>query len=181
MGFPIGAYILYVGSIEERKNLLLLVKALKKLKEDISVIAIGKHTPYTDTVETYIRENNLSGRVHILTHIPFNELAAFYQMATLFVYPSFFEGFGIPILEAQLAGIPVIAATGSCLEEAGGPSALYTDPRNEQELRGLIESVLNEPKLAESMRSGGRENIRRFMPDVLAAHFMRVYENISRS
>ena len=176
-----GPYILYVGSIEERKNLLLLVKALKALKEDISVIAIGKHTPYTDTVETYIRENNLSGRVRILTHIPFNELAAFYQMATLFVYPSFFEGFGIPILEAQLAGIPVIAATGSCLEEAGGSSALYTDPRNEQELRGLIESVLNEPKLAESMRSGGRENIRRFMPDVLAAHFMRVYENISRS
>lgn len=116
-----------------------------------------------------------------MTHIPFNELAAFYQMATLFVYPSFFEGFGIPILEAQLAGIPVIAATGSCLEEAGGSSALYTDPRNEQELRSLIESVLNEPKLAESMRSGGRENIRRFMPDVLAAHFMRVYENISRS
>ena len=123
----------------------------------------------------------MSGRVRILTHIPFNELAAFYQMATLFVYPSFFEGFGIPILEAQLAGIPVIAATGSCLEEAGGSSALYTDPRNEQELRGLIESVLNEPKLAEPMRSGGRENIRRFMPDVLAAHFMRVYENISRS
>lgn len=176
-----GPYILYVGSIEERKNLLLLVKALKELKEDISVIAIGKHTPYTDTVETYIRENNLSGRVRILTHIPFNELAAFYQMATLFVYPSFFEGFGIPILEAQLAGIPVIAATGSCLEEAGGSSALYTDPRNEQELRSLIESVLNEPKLAESMRSGGRENIRRFMPDVLAAHFMRVYENISQS
>ena len=168
-----GPYILYVGSIEERKNLLLLVKALKELKEDISVIAIGKHTPYTDTVETYIRENNLSGRVRILTHIPFNELAAFYQMATLFVYPSFFEGFGIPILEAQLAGIPVIAATSSCLEEA--------DPRNEQELRSLIESVLNEPKLAESMRSGGRENIRRFMPDVLAAHFMRVYENISQS
>ena len=116
-----GPYILYVGSIEERKNLLLLVKALKALKEDISVIAIGKHTPYTDTVETYIRENNLSGRIRILTHIPFNELAAFYQMATLFVYPSFFEGFGIPILEAQLAGIPVIAATGSCLEEAGRP------------------------------------------------------------
>jgi len=62
---------LYVGSIEERKNLLLLVKALKALKEDISVIAIGKHTPYTDTVETYIRENNLSGRIRILTHIPF--------------------------------------------------------------------------------------------------------------
>lgn len=173
-----GPYILYVGSIEERKNLLLLIKALKNLKEDISVIAIGKRTLYTDKVECFIQENNMSDRVRILTQIPFSELAAFYQMATLFVYPSFFEGFGIPILEAQLAGIPVIAATGSCLEEAGGPAALYTDPRDEQELRNLIESVLNEPKLAESMRSGGLENAQRFLPNVLAAHFMRVYENI---
>lgn len=173
-----GPYILYVGSIEERKNLLLLVKALKGLKEDLSVIAIGKHTPYTDTVATYIRENNLSGRVHILHNIPFSELPAFYQMATLFVYPSFFEGFGIPILEAQLAGIPVIAATGSCLEEAGGASALYTDPNNEQELQGLIESVLNDPKLAESMRSGGRENIRRFTPEAIAKDIMNTYKGI---
>lgn len=176
-----GPYILYVGSIEERKNLLLLVKALKLLKEDISVIAIGKRTPYADTVEAYVEENKLSGRVRLLSGIPFGELPAFYQMATLFVYPSFFEGFGIPILEAQLAGIPVIAATGSCLEEAGGPSALYTDPRNEQELSNLIKSVLNSPKLAESMRTNGRENINRFMPQVLAAETMRIYEHILRS
>ena len=57
-----------------QENIDIISKALKELKEDISVMAIGKHTPYTDTVETYIRENNLSGRVRILTHIPFNEL-----------------------------------------------------------------------------------------------------------
>ena len=176
-----GPYILYVGSIEKRKNLLLLVKALKALKEDISVIAIGKHTPYTDTVETYIRENNLSGRVRILTHIPFNELAAFYQMATLFVYPSFFRRIRYPDIRS-----PACRYSGDSgyrfLSGRGGRivRSIYRS-ENEQELRGLIESVLNEPKLAESMRSGGRENIRRFMPDVLAAHFMRVYENISRS
>lgn len=175
-----GPYILYVGSIEERKNLLLLVKALKGLHEDISVIAIGKRTPYTDTVESYIRENNLSARVRILSNIPFSELPAFYQMATLFVYPSFFEGFGIPILEAQLAGIPVIAAAGSCLEEAGGPSALYTDPRSEQELRGLIESVLNDPKLAESMQTHGRTYTQRFAPGTLATQLMQLYKNISQ-
>lgn len=171
-------YILYVGSIEKRKNLLLLIKALKGLKEDISVIAIGKRTPYSDTIEHYIRENNLSDRVSLLNNIPFNELPAFYQMASLFVYPSFFEGFGIPILEAQLSGIPVIAATGSCLEEAGGPGALYTDPRNELELQGLIESVFNDPQLAASMRKSGTEYAQNFDAKKLATDMINLYKKV---
>lgn len=173
-----GPYILYVGSIEDRKNLLLLVKALKGLKENISVIAIGKQTPYLATVDAYIREQNLGDRVKILNNIPFTELPAFYHMATLFVYPSFFEGFGIPILEAQLAGVPVIGATGSCLEEAGGPGALYTDPRNEHELQGLIESVLNEPKLAKAMRDAGKNQAENFNPRKLAHDMMGLYQRI---
>lgn len=168
-------YILYVGSIEARKNLLLLIKALKDLKENISVVAIGKQTPYMVTIDNYIRENNLHNRVKILNGIPFHELPAFYSMAALFVYPSFFEGFGIPILEAQLAGIPVIAATGSCLEEVGGPGSLYTDPKNEHELRSLIESVLKEPKLAETMRKEGKEYAKNFAPQKLADDMMRIY------
>lgn len=173
-----GPYILYVGSIEDRKNLLLLVKALKGLKENISVIAIGKQTPYQATVEAYIREQNLGDRIKILNNIPFAELPAFYHMATLFVYPSFFEGFGIPILEAQLAGVPVIGAIGSCLEEAGGPGALYTDPRNEHELRGLIESVLHEPTLAKAMREAGKNQAQNFNPRKLAGDMMGVYQRI---
>lgn len=171
-------YILYVGSIEERKNLLLLVKALKGLKEDISVIAIGRRTSYTDRVETYIRENHLEDRVRIWSGVPFRELPAFYQMATLFVYPSFFEGFGIPILEAQRSGIPVIAATGSCLEEAGGSSALYTNPHNDQELRDLIETVLHDPQLYASMRDGGKAYSQRFESDKLAKDLMGVYREV---
>lgn len=174
------SYILYVGSIEERKNLLLLVQALKGLKEDLPVIAVGRWTPYVKTIETYIEENGLAGRVHLLHTVSYSELPALYQMAALFVYPSFFEGFGIPVLEAQKAGVPVIAAVGSCLEEAGGPGALYTDPANPSELRGLIESVLNEPKLAETMRRQGWEHGRRFAPRKLAGEMMSLYRRLTR-
>lgn len=173
------SYILYVGSIEERKNLLLLVQALKDLKEDLPVIAVGRWTPYVKTIEAYIEENHLTDRVRLLHTVSYSELPALYQMATLFVYPSFFEGFGIPILEAQKAGVPVIAAVGSCLEEAGGPGALYTDPTNPSELRGLIETILNDPKLAETMRHTGWEYGRRFAPLQLAEEMMSLYRRLA--
>lgn len=172
------SYILYVGSIEERKNLLLLVQALKDLKEDLPVVAVGRWTPYVKTIEAYIEENRLGGRVRLLHTVSYSELPALYRMAALFVYPSFFEGFGIPILEAQKAGVPVIAATGSCLEEAGGPAALYTDPTRASELCGLIESVLNEPQLAENMRRSGWEYGRRFEPRKLAEEMRDLYRRV---
>lgn len=173
-------YILYVGSMEERKNLLLLIEALRGLKEDIQLVAIGKRTPYTEKVETYIRENRMEGRVHLLNEISFGELPAFYQMADLFVYPSLFEGFGIPIIEALLSGVPVIAATGSCLEEAGGPDSLYTDPHKPDELRALIESVLREPGLARKMRENGLAYARRFDEAKLAGQLMEVYRQVAK-
>ncbi|MCD8270629.1 MAG: glycosyltransferase family 4 protein [Parabacteroides sp.] len=171
-------YILNVGSIEERKNLLLLVKAVKDLKKDIHVIAIGKRTPYTEQVEKYIQENNLTSRIKLLSNVPFSELPAFYQMASLFVYPSYFEGFGIPILEALHSDVPVIAATGSCLEEAGGPNSLYTDPNNEHELGSLINAVLSDNNLAESMRKNGREYLKQFEDKKLADDIINIYKQL---
>ena len=171
-------YILYVGSIEERKNLLLVLRALRGLREDIRLIAIGRRTPYADRVETYARENHLTDRVQLLSDIPFTELPAFYQMATLFVYPSRFEGFGIPIIEAQRSGIPVIAATGSCLEEAGGTAALYTHPDDAEELRDLITSVLSQPTLQTTMREGGLRHSQRFNTPRLMEDLMSVYKQL---
>ncbi|MCD7978669.1 MAG: glycosyltransferase family 4 protein [Tannerellaceae bacterium] len=171
-------YILYVGSIEERKNLLLLVKAFKDIKEDIRLIAIGKETGYTNKIKSYIKEYNLEERVQILNNIPFEELPSFFQMADLFVYPSFYEGFGIPILEALTANIPVIAATGSCLEEAGGPHSLYTDPENPEELRDMIKTVLLNTSLANQMREEGKEYIKRFSEKKLASDMFNLYQQI---
>ena len=121
-------YILNVGSIEERKNALSAVQALTMLPEQIHLVIVGRHTEYTDKIERFIKENKLEERVHIISNVPFDDLPAFYQLAEIFVYPSRFEGFGIPIIEALYSGIPVVAATGSCLEEAGGPDSIYVHP-----------------------------------------------------
>ena len=99
-------------------------------------------------------------------------------MASLFVYPSFFEGFGIPILEALHSNVPVIAATGSCLEEAGGPGSLYTDPYNEYELSSLIKSVLSNNQLADSMRRKGKEYLKQFEDKKLSDDMANIYKQL---
>lgn len=171
-------YILNVGSIESRKNLLLIVKALEYIPDDIALIAVGKRTPYTDTVEEYINSHKLNDRVHLLHNIPFQELPVLYQLAQLFVYPSFFEGFGIPIIEAIHSGIPVIAATGSCLEEAGGPDSIYINPNDEKELAEKINELLSSPETASIMIEKGRKYVERFSEEVIAQDIMHVYQKV---
>lgn len=168
-------FILYLGSIESRKNLLLLAKALEYIKEPIEVIAIGKRTPYANKIEKYLKDRGLEKRMRMLHNVPFHELPAFYQMATTFVYPSFFEGFGIPLLEALNCGTPAIGATGSCLEEAGGPYSIYIDPNNPQELAQAIERTLTDAALREEMIKKGKEYACRFEKEVLAKDLLKVY------
>lgn len=168
-------YILYVGSIESRKNLLLLARALKHMELSVPVIAIGKRTAYADEVETYLKENGLESRMKLLSGIPFDELPAFYRMAAVFVYPSRFEGFGIPLLEALNSGIPVIGATGSCLEEAGGPGSVYIDPDDEKGLARSIDRILSDELTREKMIREGKEYAKRFEAPVLAAALSDVY------
>lgn len=171
-------YMLSVGSIESRKNLLLIVKALQHIPSDIHLIAIGKRTAYTRMVEEYIQNHNLSDRVQLLHNVPFNELPAFYQMASLFVYPSFFEGFGIPIIEALHSGVPVIAATGSCLEEAGGPNSVYINPDNEQQIVKAINTILSDKELYDKMAKTGKEYVKRFSEQAIARDIMHVYTKV---
>lgn len=168
-------FILNVGSIESRKNLLLIVKAMTYLDSDISLVVIGKRTPYTDEVEQYIRENHLSDRIVIKSNVPFTDLPTIYQMASLFVYPSFFEGFGIPIIEAIHSGLPVIAATGSCLEEAGGPGSIYVDPDDEKLLAEKISLVFSSPELTEKMKEEGKAYVKRFSDEAIARDILSVY------
>lgn len=171
-------FILTVGSIESRKNLLLIVKAMKHLDEDIALVAVGRRTPYADEVEQYARENGLSDRVHLVSGVTFADLPAVYQLASLFIYPSFFEGFGIPIIEAIHSGLPVIAATGSCLEEAGGPSSIYIDPNDDRMLAEKISLVLSSPELADRMRSDGKQYVKRFSDEAIAGDMMKIYQEL---
>ncbi|GHU78718.1 glycosyl transferase family 1 [Bacteroidia bacterium] len=173
-------FILYIGSIESRKNLLLTVKALTQIPEEIHLVAIGKSTPYQQEIAQYAHNMKLEFRLHIKNDFPCEDLPAVYQSAALFVYPSFFEGFGIPVIEALSCGVPVIAATGSCLEEAGGPDSIYVNPHDEVELANKILGVLNNKDLAKKMVEQGFEYMKRFEPKRIAGELMEVYRQSMR-
>jgi len=171
-------YILSVGSIEERKNILLAVKALPYLPEEINLVIVGRHTKYTDQVIDYAKTHNLSHRVKILHGVTDEELPAIYVGAETFVYPSRYEGFGIPIIEAISMGLPVVACTGSCLEEAGGPDSLYVDPDDEQAMAQAIRQSLKGAEGREQRISRSREYIRRFEGQDVASQVVRLYQDL---
>lgn len=172
-------YMLFVGSVEERKNLILAVRALSLLSDKrVQLIAVGRRTPYCDLVLSEARRLGVQHRVRLMHNIPTEHLPGFYKGAELFVYPSRFEGFGIPIIEALSVGIPAIGATGSCLEEAGGVSSLYTDPDDAHMLAELMTRVLTSPTLAEQMAEDGQAWVRRFMPKPIARELRKIYENV---
>ena len=171
-------YLLSVGSIEERKNVMLAVKALVGLPQDISLVIVGRHTPYTDKVIRLARDNKLTDRITILHGVPDADLPAIYRMAEVFVYPSRYEGFGIPIIEAVSCGLPVVACTGSCLEEAGGPDCLYVDPMDVVGMAAAIKRVLIGAKERERRISLSREYIRRFEGTDVAEQVINIYDKL---
>lgn len=168
-------YLLNVGTVEERKNVLLAVKAMEKLPEDLSLIIVGRQTKYAEKVKRYVRRLGLDGRVRFLQGIPNAVLPAIYQMAEAFVYPSRYEGFGIPIIEAIQSGLPVVAATGSCLEEAGGPDNFYVDPDDAEALR---DALLKAIALRDRIVPKAQEYIRRFENGDVARQVLECYQKI---
>lgn len=174
-------YILIVGTIEERKNLKLIIQALKNVDEDYKLVVIGKQTSYFKIVENEIEKLELRKRVLFLSNIPFGDLPGIYQMANLFVYPSFYEGFGIPIIEALYSGVPVIAATGSCLEEAGGPNSLYISPTSSIELTEAINLVLSSAILQKQMKEKGLEFVQKFSSPILTQQLMNCYKSLNKT
>ncbi len=170
-------YLLNVGTIEERKNLLLIVKALSKI-ENIHLVVAGKETKYTQTVKEFISANKLKERVHFLHNVAYVDLPAIYQQAEMFIYSSRFEGFGIPIVEALHSDIPVIAAKGSCLEEAGGPNSVYVDPDDEIELSKQIKSILENKEKRTHMVHSGRQYLEKFDNKKIADQILKLYQNI---
>lgn len=171
-------YVLSVGSIEARKNILLAVKALHHLPEELSLVIVGRHTSYTDQVEAYVKEHHLDHRVKILHGVSDEQLPTLYAQAEAFVYPSRYEGFGIPIIEAISCGLPVVACTGSCLEEAGGPDSLYVDPDDEQAMANAIRQVLRGAEGREERIRRSQAYIRRFQGQNVASQVVDLYKEL---
>lgn len=170
-------YILSVGSIEERKNALTIVKTLPILPQDIHLVLVGKYTPYVDQIIEYAHSHNIIDRLHVLHNVTYSDLPTLYQCAEVFVYPSVYEGFGIPILEALNSRVPVVAATGSCLEEAGGPSSLYVSPFDDKSMAEAIKLAM-EGTQHQKMVDDGALWATRFTQERLAQQTMECYESL---
>lgn len=168
-------YILNVGSIEARKNILQAVQALPLLPDDVALVMVGRHTPYTDQVLQYVREHHLEERVRVLHGVPDEHLPMLYALAESFVYPSVYEGFGIPIIEAISCGLPVVACSGSCLEEAGGPDSLYVQPGNVEAMAAAIRLTLVGAEGRELRIENSKKYIRRFSGCNVADQVAEIY------
>ncbi len=171
-------FILYVGTIEPRKNLLGIFEAMVTGHIDMPLVAIGKATKYAEKVNSFVQSNNLQSQALLLHGVPNEHLPALYQMAKVFVYPSMFEGFGIPILEAMVSGTPVITTAGSCFPEVGGPDTRYVDFGNNAQLAAEMNTVLNDSQLQETMASNGLTFASRFHKTKVTADMMAYYQKI---
>ena len=169
-------YLLNVGTIESRKNVLSVVRAIKNI--DTHLIIIGGETKYSLTVKNYIAENNLEHKVSFLNGLTARELAITYQLATIFIYPSLFEGFGIPIIEALYSKTPVITSNSGVFPEAGGPHSVYVDPINIAAMETAIKALLGNKALRNEISEKGYTFVQQFNDKTIATEVMALYNSI---
>lgn len=173
-------FLLQVGSIERRKNAELSVRALSAVNSDLPLILIGRATPYLREIEELASTLGVRGRLRVLHDVPFPHLPLLYRLATAALYPSHYEGFGIPVLEAITCGTPCIAATGSCLEEAGGEAAIYVTPRDPRAMARAIDSILSGDPGVISRIEKGRRHAARFDNAEIASRVMEIYLRVAK-
>jgi len=177
---PSGNYILFVGSIEPRKNLLGLLKAYLLLpeyvKKDFQLLLIGyKGWGNQEIVE---RMDQLKGRVHYLGYLNNEELAALYRGASCLVFPSFYEGFGLPPLEAMACGCPVIVSNIASLPEVCGDAAYYVNPYDVESIAEGMYKVLTDEDLRRSLIEKGLERAKLFSWEKCAKEHLEVFEEV---
>jgi glycosyltransferase involved in cell wall biosynthesis len=175
-------YILSVGSLTERKNLKLLIKAYKYLPAEyaLPIVIVGKGENYKKELEQLINTANVSDKVIWLDNLNSNsDLQAIYQMSRMLVYPSVYEGFGLPVAEALLSATPVITSNCSSLREAGGPDSLYINPADEKQLAEAIMRVLSDGNMENKMKINGLEYAKMMFDSKLSSELLiNCYEKL---
>lgn len=175
----LGKFILFVGTLEPRKNIVRLVQAFTKIKKDFPdyrLIIIGGNGWKYGQILGEIKKLNLNdNRIKLLGAIPHDELSPFYNAAELFVFPSLYEGFGLPPLEAMACGCPVITSNVSSLPEVVGDAALKVNPYNVDEIAEAMKKVLSDKRLNHEMTKKGLKQCRKFSWDKCAEETVKIY------
>jgi glycosyltransferase involved in cell wall biosynthesis len=171
--------ILTVGVIQTRKNTLNILRALTLLPPEYKLVLAGGGKGYgSEAVYEFTRANALDSRVVLLGYVPDERLAMLYEAASVFLFPSLEEGFGIPVLEAMAHGIPVVTSNVSSLPEVGGAAALYTDPRDPADIAEKVMCTLNDGNLRVNMIREGLARAREFTWDRVAEQTCQVYNEV---
>jgi len=169
-------FVLNVGTLQERKNAFTLVQAIDGT--DHHLILVGSEKKYAQKIHAYIADNQLQSQVTFLKNVGDTELAAIYQMATVFCYPSICEGFGIPIIEALFSKTAVITSRGGCFPEAGGPHSVYIDPLDVDALRKEICRLFENPELRKDIEEKGYRFVQKFSDESVAHNLYEVYKSV---
>ena len=172
-------YFLFVGTLQPRKNVEGILAAFQALPEELrrsrGLVIAGKAGWGADALAAKLHGLRSEGACHWLQYVPADELKALYQCAGVFVFPSLWEGFGIPVLEAFASGIPVIASNVSSLPEVAGDAALLVDPQGITELRNAMERLAQDRDFAQTLIERGRLRARQMTWETCAKKTLEVY------
>jgi glycosyltransferase involved in cell wall biosynthesis len=175
-------FLFYVGTLEERKNLLPLVEAYTRLRSAGAIrhrlVLAGQPGFGFETLQAAINDSPYKADIDLPGYVSREEVLRLYRSASLFVYPSLYEGFGIPILEAMASGTPVVCSDIDVLREVGADAAGFFDPRSPQELATRIREVLESPERQALMQQKGLERARLFSWTACASRYCDVYRRV---
>lgn len=168
--------VLSVGVVQTRKNTLKALQALELLPPEYRMVLAGGTGHGGEAVLDYIRRKRLEARVMLLGHVPVDRLEELYQAASVFIFPSLEEGFGLPVLEAMAWGVPVVASQTSSLPEVGGDAALYVDPSDPADIANKTMQAVEDAPMRESLIQKGYARVKSFPWRRTAEQTLAVYE-----
>jgi glycosyltransferase involved in cell wall biosynthesis len=175
-------YILFVGAVVERKNLRRVLEACTVLwarGDGVPLVVVGPKSARSSGILSAVEASGLADRIIFTDYVPESDLPALYAAATVFVYPSLYEGFGIPVIEAMACGTPVITSNISSLPEVAGDAAITVDPTKSDEIRAALERLLSSPELRAELRVRGFEQAKTFTWGHAARATLEVYRRIT--
>jgi glycosyltransferase involved in cell wall biosynthesis len=173
-------YALYVGTLQPRKNLARLISAYEQLCQRgevaFDLVLAGKAGWLSDEIVAQAKESAYAERIHLPGYVADSDLPSLVAGARFFTFPSLYEGFGLPILEAQLLGVPVMSAKGSSLPEVAGDAALYVDPTDIEAIAQAMLRLSQDEPLRQELIAAGYRNVQRFSWEKAAAETLAVLE-----
>jgi len=178
-------FILYISRIEHPgKNHINMMKAYEilpeKIKNEYLLVFAGKLWPGSEPVLKYAEDSSEAASIKFLSYVPYEDLPSLYKSASLYAFPSFFEGFGIPLIESMACGIPTICSDRSSLPEIGGDAVLTFNPDSPEEICGKMKKVMDSTELRESLIRKGLQQVKLFNWKTHASKIIEIYEKNNR-